>query len=151
MIKSRVAFGVAIAVVACCATGSAWSAGYRCEVDGKTIYKDEPCVAGRQSEILIFDKGPSANDRAAAAERLRNDKAAAEAMQRDREKRERLERVATRPGSDRSRQVNACAKLAVRAKRAHEDHDAAGPREQARKRVRMLRADEDYAAVCKKR
>ncbi len=151
MTKPSGAFRLTVAVVAWCAIGSAWSETFRCEADGKTIYKDEPCVAGRQSEIQIFDKGPSAADRAAAAARLRSDKAEAIAMQRDREKREQVERVAVRAGSDRGKQGYACAKLAVRAKRAHEDYDAAGPREQAKKRVRMLRSDEDYAALCKKR
>ena len=148
MMKSRVAFRLAVAVVAWCAIGNAWAETYRCEANGKIIYKDEPCVAGRQSEILIFDKGPSAEDRTAAAARLRNDKAEANTMQHEREKREQ---VAFRAGPDRRREVNACAKLAVRARRAHEDYDTAGLREQAKRRVRMLRADEDYAALCKKR
>ncbi len=148
MMKSRVTFRLAVAVVAWCVIGNAWSETFRCEADGKTIYKDEPCVAGRQSQILIFDKGPSAEDRAAAAARLRDDKAESSAMQHEREKREQ---VAFRADPDRRREVNACAKLAVRAKRAHEDYGTAGLREQAKKRVRMLRADEDYAALCKKR
>ena len=151
MTKSRVAFRLAVAIVGSCIAGSAWSAAYRCEVDGKTIYSDKPCGIGRQSEVAIDTQGPSAEDRAAAAARLRSDKGEANAMQRDREKREQVERVAVRAGSDRSKQGYACAKLAVRAKRAHEDYDTAGPREQAKKRVRMRRADEDYAALCKKR
>ncbi len=154
MTTSHVAIKLAVAVVTWCAVNSAWPAAYRCEVDGKTIYSDRPCNIGRQSEVTIDAVGPGAEDRAAAAARLRNDKATAASLQRDREKRERderFERVASRAGFERSRQLNACTKLAVRAKRAHEDYDTAGPRDQPKKRVRMLRADEDYAALCKKR
>ena len=151
MTKSLLALKVAVVVVMACEVGSARSAAYRCEADGKIIYSDQPCSAGRQSEVAVDAPGPSAEDRAAAAARLRNDKAAAVAMERDREKRERVEHVSARAGSDRSKQFNACTKLAVRARRAHEDYNLAGPREQAKKRVRMLRADEDYAALCKKR
>lgn len=151
MTKWPVVFKLAIAVVTACVASSAWSAAYRCEVDGKTIYSDRPCNIGRQSEVAIDSQGPSVEDRAAAAARLRSDKATAEAMQRDREKREHADRIAIRAGPDRSKQVAACAKLAVRAKRAREDYDTAGPREQSKKRVRMLRADEDYASFCKKR
>lgn len=151
MTKSLVAFRLAAMIVASCVAGSAWSAAYRCQADGKTIYSDKPCNVGRQSGVAIDTSGPSAEDRAAAAARLRNDKATVEAMQRDREKRERPEPVASRAGSDRAKQLNACTKLAVRARRAHEDYVAAGPREQPKKRMRMLRAEEDYASFCKKR
>ncbi|MGI9024864.1 MAG: DUF4124 domain-containing protein [Burkholderiaceae bacterium] len=154
MTKSCIAFMLAAFVVASCVVGSSWSAAYRCEADGRTIYSDKPCSAGQQSEVAIDASGPSAEDRATAAARLRSDKATAKALQRDREKRERgerTERVSTRAGSDRAKEVNACTKLAVRARRAHEDYNAAGPREQAKKRVRMMRAEEDYAALCKKR
>ena len=151
MTKSRIAFRLAAIIVTSCVVGSAWPAAYRCEADGKTIYSDKPCNIGRQSEVAVDASGPSIEDRAAAAARLRHDKATADAMQRDREKRERIEGVSTRAGSDRSKQLNACTKLAVRARRAHEDYDAAGPREQSKKRVRRLRAEEDYAALCKKR
>ena len=151
MQKSRVAVALAAAVLMSCAASGAWSAAYRCEIGGKTTYSDKPCNVGRQSEVAIDSEGPSAADRAAAAARLRSDKAAADAMQRDRESRERVDRLPIRGGLDRGREVNACAKLAVRAKRAHEDYNVATPRDQAKKRVRMLRADEDYAALCKKR
>jgi hypothetical protein len=151
MNRWQAAMAWSLAIAASCASGSAWSAAYRCEVDGKTVYGDKPCVTGRQSEVAIDDNRPNAEDRAAAAARLRSDKAAADAMQRDREKRERVERVPARAVSERSKEVNACAKLAVRARRAHEDYDTAGPRDQPKKRIRMLRADEDYATLCKKR
>lgn len=155
MTKPRAALDFWLAVIASCAIAgtatAASAAAYRCEVDGKTLYSDKPCGAGKQSDVAIDTEGPSAADRAAAAARLRSDKAEADAMQRNREKRERIEPVSTRAVSERSKQVNACGKLAVRAKRAHEDYDIAGPREQIKKRVRMLRADEDYAALCKKR
>ena len=148
MTKLHGVLKLAAAIVMACAMSSACSAAYRCEVDGRTIYSDKPCRVGRQSEVAVDIQGPSATDRAAAAARLRNDKAEANAMQHEREKREQ---VAVRTSLDRRREVNACPKLAIRAKRAHEDYATAGPREQTKKRVRMLRADEDYAALCKKR
>ncbi len=155
MVKRCVVLNSLLAIIASCAVVTpaiaASAAAYRCEVDGKTLYSDKPCGVGKQAEVAIDTEGPSAADRAAAAARLRNDKAAADAMQRDREKRERIEPVSRRTVSERSKQRDACTKLAVRARRAHEDYDAVAPREQARKRVRMLRADEDFAALCKKR
>ena len=151
MQKSRVTVALAASVLMSCAASGAWSAAYRCEIGGKITYSDKPCNGGRQSEVAIDSEGPSAADRAAAAARLRSDKGTADAMQRDREKRERIDPVPVRAGLDRNRHINACGKLAVRAKRAHQDFDAAAARDQAKKRVRMLRADEDFAALCKKR
>lgn len=148
---AMMAMTVAMTVAMTTATTAAWAAAYRCEVDGKTFYGDQPCNVGRQSEVAVDSQGPSAADRAAAAARLRNDKAAATVMQREREKRERVERVPTRAGSEYGKQVRACTKLAVRARRAHEDYAAAGPRDQPKKRVRMLRAEEDHAMLCSKR
>lgn len=151
MMQSHIPVTLFLAAATWCAMTAAWPAAYRCEVDGKTLYGDQPCNTGRQSEVAIDSQGPSAADRAAAAQRLRSDKAAAAVMQREREKRERVERVPGRAASERNKEVRACAKLAVRARRAREDYDATGPGDRPKKRIRMLRAEEDYAAQCKKR
>lgn len=149
MARAHIPIKLSAAAVAWCALAAAWPATYRCEVDGKTSYGDQPCSVGRQSEVATASPQPSAADRAAAATRLRNDKSAAAAMQRDREKRERADLVPGHAASEYRKRVRACTKLAVRARRAREDYEAAGLREQPKKRVRMLRAEEDRAMLCK--
>lgn len=43
---------------------------YRCTVDGRTVFSDQPCAAeGSMQEVRIFDRGPTAEDAAAARAR----------------------------------------------------------------------------------
>jgi hypothetical protein len=142
-----------LALVFCAVGFSAQAETYRCEADGRVAYSDKPCAAGRQSTISAEDPVDPA-DRAAAAARLRNDKATIaqldRAREREREQDLRAAALAKKRDSDLGKHMQACAKLARRARTAHDDFDLAGPRDQAKARVRMRRTDEDYAALCKR-
>jgi hypothetical protein len=131
----------------------ALSATFRCEVDGRVTYGDLPCAAGRQSEVAPT-RAPRPQDHADALARQKADKASLTAIERqqatDEKTRARIAMAAARGGSDRAKHAEACARLAVRARRAHEDVDLAGPRDQAKARVKEARAAEDYAALCRR-
>jgi hypothetical protein len=146
--------GVASLALMLCAVGfSAQAETYRCEIDGRVTYSDKPCAAGKQSTIAADDP-VDPTDRAAAAARLRTDKAAIaqldRAREREREQDLRAAALAKKRDSDVGKHMQACAKLARRARTAHDDFDLAGPRDQAKAHIRMQRADEDYAALCKR-
>lgn len=129
----------------------AFATTYRCEQNGAVAYSDHPCPVGRQTVADVEMQPPSAADRAAAAARARDDNARAERMQRDREKSQRDRIVQGLLGNpERAKEAKACAKLETRARRAHEDYDRATLKEQAARRVKMQRADEDYAKLCKR-
>ena len=129
-------------------SGIAASPTYRCDAGGAITYSDKPCTAGRQIAVDVAMEGPNAADRTAAAQRLRDDKATIEAIER-----ERLERNRRTFGPDRRvrrppKPPHACDKLALRVARAREDLQSAPQPQQESKRVKVRRAEEDYAS-CK--
>lgn len=143
--------GAAIVTLAAC--GYAGAAAYRCDGAGKVTYTNLPCATGRQTELQNLPQAPAPEDRAAAAIRRRADDAALAALERDRANTrrsdERAAAIARRTAGHDTRAAT-CTKLALRAKRAGEDAETAGPRDQARKRILARRTDEDYAATCKR-
>jgi len=135
---------VALVVV----TSDARAATYRCEFDGRVTYGDAPCARGSQSE-LVADPAPDAASRKAAAARAKAERAALDTVEQDREQTER--RAAARLARDQvalSRQRVACAKAAVRSKRANEDAAAANGRDTTKAKTRAKRAAEDEATQC---
>ena len=142
-----------IALLTAC--GIAGATAYRCDDAGRVTYTNLPCPSGRQTELRETARAPSAEDRAAAVDRARADQSRLAAIERRREEERRQDQRAAaltaRRGVDRGKQKDACPRLALRARRAHEDVETAGPRDQATKRVRARRADDDYAALCRRR
>ncbi len=148
-----------------CARSSAWAAlllacaqsaaatTYRCEVDGRVTYGDRPCAVGTQATVTTADPVEPA-DRAAAAARLRQDQAAVAKAERDRERERqqdlRAATLARQRDSDIAKHSRACAKLFRRARDAHDAFDLAGPRDQPKARLKAQRADQDFAALCKR-
>jgi hypothetical protein len=145
--------GCIIACILATVSLSAHATTYRCEIDGRTLYSDVPCSVGRQAMVSTDDRVSEA-DRAAAAARLRSDKATLSQVERDRA-RERMEELHIaeldrRRALDAAKRGQTCANLARRARNAHDTFDLAGPRDQAKARLKMQRADEDYAARCRR-
>jgi len=138
-----------IAALAAC--GVAGATSYRCEDAGQVTYSNLPCPSGRQTTIEADGGTPKADDVAAAAARRRADAAKLAELTRERKEDERAAALAAKRGNDRGDPMRSCAKLAKAAQRAHDDYDIAGPRQQPKARIRMQRADEDYAALCKKK
>ncbi len=151
LLALRTVTGIAM-LTACGITGAT---AYRCDDAGRVTYSDLPCPSGRQTRFVEAARAPSAEDRAAAIDRARADQARLDAIERRRDEERRQDQraaaLAARRGIDRGREKDACPKLALRAKRAHEDAEIAGPRDQPTKRVKARRADEDYAALCRRR
>lgn len=132
---------------------AATAATYRCEVAGRVTYGDRPCADGRQSVVESADDVDPA-ERAAAARRLRDDKAALAENDRlrDRERRQDLlaAAAARRRDGDGAKHAQACAKLARRVRNAHDDFEIAGPRDQPKMRLKMQHAEQDFAALCRR-
>lgn len=124
---------------------------YKCTTDGRTLYSDRPCATGQQSTYAIDSTNPLPAERAAAHARLRDDQRALAELQRDRLKREEVVLTPRRLEAERTRKAATCSRLGLRAKRAQEDYDHAGPRDQLQKQTRSRRAEEDRAAACAKR
>lgn len=144
---------VAVVLIDMAMAGNAEATTYRCEADGHVTYSNQPCEAGTSTVIGKGPVGPGADDRKDALDRARNDQAKLDAIERERRQDERAAAAAAaaaaRRGIDPSRHKRACDKLAKAARKAHDDFELAGPRDQPKTRLRMQRADEDYAALCK--
>jgi hypothetical protein len=145
--------GAGLAALMVC--GAAQATSYRCDDGGRITYSNLPCTSGRQTELADRDGAPSAADRAAAEARHRANQAQldanARALEREGRQNEKAAALASRRNAAHGKEAAACAKLALRAKRAREDYDTAGPRDQPAKRVRMRRAEDDYTSACRKR
>jgi hypothetical protein len=139
-------------VATCVFAVNAQATNYRCEIDGRVSYSDKPCAAGTQSTVASEVPVDPA-DRAAAAERLRRDQANLSQIDRDRERERQQDlralALARKRDSDIARNAQSCTKLAHRARNAHDAFDLAGPADQAKARLKMQRADQDFAALCK--
>lgn len=131
------------------------AATYRCDDRGRITYSDVPCTAGRPAGMVEPAAAPSADDRAAAEVRQRADRDQLDAWDRTRERERRQDQqaaaLAARRNASRGKEVAACDKLASRAKRASEEFERAGPRERSTWRTRLRRAEDDFAALCRKR
>jgi hypothetical protein len=132
-------------------SGIAGATSYRCDDAGHVTYSNAPCTSGKQSEVGGDAPAPSAADRSAAAARQRADAARLSELTHERKEDERAAALAARRGKDRGDSMRSCARLAKDAQRAHDDYDIAGPRQQPKARIRMQRADEAYAALCKRK
>ena len=149
LVRRSFATLVFVSGLAFCSCASADT--YKCMVDGRTAYGDRPCQAGKQATLAVDASTPPTADRLAADVRLFDDRRTLAVLQRERLERERVPQATTRADAGRARQARDCAKLTLRAKRAREDYEHAGPREQLQKQVRLRRADEDRAASCSRR
>ncbi len=142
-----------VGALATCAMAQATA--YRCDDAGRVTYTNLPCPSGKQTELKDRAAAPTAEDLAAAQRRQRADQAKLDAIGRDRatelKQDQQAAALAARRNVGFGKQADACTKLALKVKRAHEDYDAAGPRDQPARRVRLRRAEDDYAALCRKR
>ena len=145
LVRHALAFGLLAT------SGIAGAAGaYRCEIDGKVIYSDAPCSAGKQTEIAT-PAGPSSADRAEALRRQKADAANAHVMQTQRERKEKKDdAVRKKDDAEHARHARSCAKLAAKIKLGRAELYPAGRRQLATRQTRLHHAEEDYAATCGK-
>jgi hypothetical protein len=147
----RIVHGALVVSLLVVASGAA-AATYRCESDGRVTYSDKPCVGGKQGTVETDDPVDPA-DRAAAAERRRQEQAQLTQFDRNRTREEQQDlralALAKKRDADVAKHTTACSKLARRARNAHDDFDIAGPSDQPKARLKMQHADADFEALCK--
>jgi hypothetical protein len=150
--RRRLGAGIVIlvAVIATWFCTTAHAETYRCEVDGKTLYSDAPCAVGKQTGVIADDPSVGPTDKAAAAARLRADKATLADLDRRRAQELKEDQQAAALAAKRGRSPRPCAKLELRARRAHEDFARAAPKDQEKARSKMQRTEDDYSALCKR-
>jgi hypothetical protein len=127
------------------ACGAAAQTVYKCTVDGKVSYGDQPCAHGRTTELAV----PPAPSGAAAAEALARDKARLAALQKERasvEAREERERQRAARSAATLRQK--CERLRLQARWAEEDAARAGKATSAAARLKARRQAEALAVQC---
>lgn len=132
-----------IILLACLSTPA--FAVYKCEVDGKTVYQDNPCsTGGREAGIAAHPaKNPDAR------RQLAQDKAKVNRLERERHRKEaqdaREQRQAARSAAARKKK---CDNLALRKKWADEDAARASWRNRERAQIKSRRATERLAQEC---
>ena len=124
---------------------------YKCTIDGATLYADRPCTTGRSATLTIGPADPSSDDRRAALARSHDEQRALAALERDRALADREALKSSRVAAARRHDDRECARLALRAHRAHDDMATATPRDESKLRRALRRADDDYAVACKTR
>ncbi len=134
------------------AASAARADSYRCDVGGRVTYSDRPCAAGSQTTVETDDP-VSATDRGAAAARAREDAATLARYERDRQRERqqdlRAAALARKRRSDVVKDAQGCRTLARKVRNAQDAYDVAGPRDQPKARLKLQRAEEDYAALCR--
>lgn len=118
---------------------------YKCTVDGKVSYGEQPCTTGKTTELAV----PPAPDSTAAAALLKEEKAKLAALQKERarvdagEERER-QRTARAAATTRAK----CERLRLQVKWAEEDAARADKQTSERARLKARRQAEELAVQC---
>jgi len=118
---------------------------YKCTADGKVSYGEQPCAAGKSTELAL----PPAPSRKEAAEALARDKARLAALQKGRasaEAREERERERSARAAAATRQK--CERLRLQVKWADEDAARAGKQAATAARLKARRQAEALAVQC---
>ena len=136
-----------MAVLGLCALMQAANAQtvYKCTIDGKVSYGEQPCAAGKSTELAL----PPAPSGMEAAEALARDKARLAALQKGRasaEAREERERERSARAAAATRQK--CERLRLQVKWADEDAARAGKQAATAARLKARRQAEALAVQC---
>jgi len=118
---------------------------YKCTQDGKVSYGEQPCAAGKTSELTV----PPAPAGADAAKALARDKAQLAALEKQRAvqaAREEKDRARAARTADATRQK--CERLRLQLKWAQEDAARAGKQASAAARLKARRQAESLAVQC---
>ena len=137
-----------MAVLGTCALVQAAAAQtiYKCTLDGKVSYGEQPCAGGRTSALVA----PPAPADTAAVQALERDKARLAALQKERavlEAREEREHARAARTAEAARLR--CERLRLRLKWAEEDAARAGPETSAAARLKARRQAESVAVQCR--
>ncbi len=123
-------------------------AAYKCEANGKTLYSDTPCTAGKTIE-LEEKVTVTAADRALAQERLAKDKASVARQKKERLKREAAEKKLAQAAAKKTAAKQAkCATLAQRVKWSEEDAEQATGKSIPKAKKKARRMNEKYTLQC---
>ena len=117
---------------------------YKCESNGKTIYRNLPCAGGQK---LDLDDVSGAD--AGGPARLARERAEVKRLESARHKREaQEEKQRAKAARVYAAKQKKCATLARRAKWAEEDAETAGMKAKERARRKARRAEESYRTTC---
>lgn len=119
---------------------------YKCTVDGKVSYGQEPCVHGKSVELAV----PAApGESPADAATLARQKRSADGMEQERRRREaKEEREQARAAQAGATQRKKCAALELERKWAAEDAGAASHQHADKAKTKARRAAEKLAVEC---
>jgi hypothetical protein len=123
-------------------------AAYKCDVNGTVVYSDQPCAAGKQTQ-LAAPAAVSEKDATDAASAARRDKAELTRLESERRKREAAdEKRAAQARREAAMKERKCGVLAQRVKWAEEDASRAAGKSAAKAERRKRRAKEAYELQC---
>lgn len=121
---------------------------YKCEIDGRVVYRDSPCAGGKE---LNIDAASATTGSGSAQQQLARDKAKATRLESERHRREvrevREQNLAARKAAARQKK---CDSLALRTKWAEDDAIKASGKAAERARIKARRAAEKQALECGK-
>jgi len=118
---------------------------YKCTVDGKVSYGEQPCAVGKSSELAV----PPAPESKDAAQALERDKARLAALQKERSVvAAREERENARAARTAAATRQKCERLRLQVKWAEEDAARAGKEASASARLKARRQAEALAVQC---
>jgi len=121
---------------------------YKCEIDGKTVYKDYPCPGGKEMKVFA---GPTSSDQASARERSKKEKSIEQKLAQqklkhaDKEEKERQRAAKKSEAKDKK-----CAKLQQRATWAEQDAAKAAGKKAEKSQTKSRRTTEKYVLECKR-
>ena len=121
---------------------------YKCTTDGKVSYGEQPCAAGKTTELTVLTVPPAPSGKE-AAEALARDKARLAALQQGRasaDAREERERERGARAAAATRQK--CERLRLQVKWADEDAARAGKEAATAARLKARRQAEALAVQC---
>jgi len=136
-----------LAIVACLAAHAAWAGSiYKCTVNGKVAYGDQPCAGGAGTELAVQAAPPVDK---AAADKLAGDKLRLLALEKERAAGElREERERQRAAKAYGVQKQKCDRLRLKQKWLDEDLGRARGEAVAGARLKAKRQAEALAVEC---
>ena len=119
---------------------------YKCTVDGKVTYSQNPCERGDERVLTVPDAPAASPESARELERMRR---AGEQLEKERVVRETAqERIDTSANRAAATRRQRCDKLRLQAKWAEEDVRRAQPQAQEAARLKARRAADRIAVEC---
>jgi hypothetical protein len=138
----------ALSLALCCTPALA---AYKCEINGKTTYSDEPCPGGKQIDLKNTPGGSiSDEDRQRALKQSAHDKAELARLEKENDKRDAARaKEQKKTGAAQDKMRKKCANLTMRKKWAEDDAAASVGKSSEKAKKKARRLAEQYVVECK--